>query len=486
MLQPGLQLEQAPPISVPFRFFLSAPIFLVLVAGVLLWRGPEVLESRLSPATLAVTHLFTVGFMSMVMTGAMMQLLPVLTGAPIARPRTIATITHTGLSAGTPSLAAGFLFGAPWLLKAGAVVLGVGFAVFIAAVAVSLWHSHVKNSTIRVIWLAVLSLVVTVVFGAMLASSLDWSIAVLDGSIRYLHPAWGLLGWAGLLAIGVAYQVVPMFQMTPRYPALMMKYLTAAVFLLLALWSTALWVSNGTWGPFAVASAFALAAAYIAFAATTMVLQQRRRRRQPDVTLNFWKVGTGSLIVANATWAFRLASPLDVPNSIDVLVGLLALLGFAGSIINGMLYKIMPFLVWFHLQSLTRAGRPVPNMKKILGESDQRLQFRVHVAALALLVAAVAWPAVLVYLAALALGASGALLEVNLLKVLCVLRSTLETNATLPAARLHLGISAAGEAATTGLVGGELREGLRPHGSHCASGLRSTTTELKRLIRSDR
>jgi hypothetical protein len=76
-------------------------------------------------------------------------------------------------------------------------------------------------------------------------------------------------------------------------------------------------------------------------------------------------------------------------------------------------------------------------MKQILGESDPRLQFRVHVVALALLVAAVAWPAALVYPAALALGAAGALLEVNLLKVLWILRRTLKTIETPPVDRLH-------------------------------------------------
>ncbi len=423
--------------SAPFRFFLTAPLFLVLAAGVLLWRGPEALESRLSPAALAVTHLFTLGFMSMVMVGALMQLLPVVAGAPIGRPRTIAAITHAGLSVGALSLAAGFLFGASWLIKAGAAALGVGFAVFVAAVAASLWRSRVRNDTTRAIRLAALSLVVTIVFGLTLASSLGWGIALPDGSIRDLHPAWGMLGWTGLLAIGVAYQVVPMFQMTPKYPALMSTYLAAAVFLLLALWSTALWVGNGTWGPFAVGCALALCATYIAFATMTMILQRRRRRRQPDVTLDFWKLGMGSLIVANAAWALRLVSPLELSNAIDGLIGLLALLGFAGSIIIGMLYKIVPFLAWFHLQSLIGAGRLAPSMKKMLDESDQRLQFRVHVAALALLVAALAWPAALVYPAALALGAAGALLEVNLLKVLYVVRNSLESNEALPAARLR-------------------------------------------------
>ena len=437
MSQAGLQFEQAPPISVPFRFFLSAPIFLVLAAGVLLWRGPEVLKSRLSLPALAVTHLFTLGFMSMVMAGALMQLLPVVAGASIARPRVIAAITHTGLSVGTLSLAAGFLFGASWLFKAGAIALGIGFAVFIGAGAVSLWQSHVKSDTTRAIRLAVLSLFMTIIFGIILAASFGWGSALLDGAIPELHPAWGLLGWAGLLTIGVAYQVVPMFQITPKYPVLMTKYLAVAALLLLALWSIALWLNNGVRSPLVVACALALAAGYTAFAAMTMVLQQRRRRHQPDVTLDFWRVGMGSLIGANAAWVLCLAWPQNLPSTVEVLIGLLALFGFAGSIISGMLYKIMPFLVWFHLQSMTGAGRIVPNMKQILGESDQRLQFRVHVAALALLLAAVAWPAMLVYPAAPALGAAGVLLEVNLLKVLFILRSNLETNKTLSAARLH-------------------------------------------------
>jgi|SRR5450759_51932 len=58
-------------------------------------------------------------------------------------------------------------------------------------------------------------------------------------------------------------------------------------------------------------------------------------------------------------------------------------------------------------------------MKKMLSDADQRLQFRIHVVAV---LAAAVWPSVLVYPAALAFSASGALLEVNLLKVLRYVR----------------------------------------------------------------
>ena len=70
MSMTSLSLEQAPPISVPFRFFLSAPLFLLLAALALLAAGPDALGSRWMPALLGITHLITLGFMSMVMSGA--------------------------------------------------------------------------------------------------------------------------------------------------------------------------------------------------------------------------------------------------------------------------------------------------------------------------------------------------------------------------------------------------------------------------------
>jgi hypothetical protein len=206
----------------------------------------------------------------------------------------------------------------------------------------------------------------------------------------------------------------------------MMKFLAAAVILVLALWSIALWLGAGTWG---LLAALALAAACVAFAMTTIALQRRRRRRQPDVTLAFWRIGMACLVAASVIWALRILLSAEASEGVDVLIGSLALVGFATSIINGMLYKIVPFLAWFHLQSVARNAGPVPTMKKMLGEADQRLQFRVHVAALALLVAAIVQPGVLVYPAALALGASGVLLEVNLLRVLRRLRNP--TSSTL-------------------------------------------------------
>ncbi len=66
-MQPTLSFEQAPPISVPYRFFLTAPLFGAVAGLVLAWFGPAALESRWSPGALAMTHLIVVDFMLQVM-----------------------------------------------------------------------------------------------------------------------------------------------------------------------------------------------------------------------------------------------------------------------------------------------------------------------------------------------------------------------------------------------------------------------------------
>lgn len=417
MNQAGLKLEQAPPIGVPFRFFLAAPLFLLLAALLLLWQGPDALAARISPVAIAIAHLFALGFMALVMMGAMMQMLPVLQGSPVPAPRSTAAASLAGVGLGTLALTSGFAFGEQALIRAGVFALAFGFLVFVSAVLVCLARAPNQSHTVRAMWIAVVSLAITIGLGIVLASLFGWGVSPSNPSAHSLHPGWSLLGWTGLLVVGVAYELVPMLQMTPAYPKPMVRYFGAAVLGLLVLWSAALWAGDGRWGAFAVACAVGLAAAYALFAVATLVLQRRRRRRLPDVTLDFWRVGMGSLILACILWGARVALPGAWPESVDLLIGVLAMFGFAGFVISGMLYKIMPFLAWFHLQSRCGPGVLAPNMKKILPDASQRLQFRSQVLALALLCAAALRPGIFVHAAALALGATAVLLEANMLTI---------------------------------------------------------------------
>jgi hypothetical protein len=421
----GLDLQQAPPFNVPLRFFLTAPLFALLAAVLALWHGPELFDSRWSPAMLAATHLLALGFAGMVMVGALMQVLPVLAGAPIPHPRLVALLVHPTLSLGTLALAAGFLSGESALLQVALVLLALSFTVFLLAVAASLTRVGIANETVSMLRYSSVALAVTVILGLWLAAARAGTVAIPDASMREIHPAWGFLGWWALLLLALARQVVPMFQMTPPYPAWMSRAFAAAMLVALAAWSLATW--GGASG-FALVAAGVLAGLYTAFAATTLWLQQKRRRRQPDVTVEFWRAAMVCGIAAPLLWG---TTHYAAEPRLAVAAGVLVIIGAAGSAINGMLYRIIPFLAWFHLQALTGTGRRVPHVRQYLGAADQWRQFWLHLAALVLLLAAAAAPGVFAYPAALALAASSAQLLVNVVKMALAYRAAAQE---LPAA----------------------------------------------------
>lgn len=417
----GLALDQAPPLSVPLRFFLTAPLFAIAAALLLLWGGPAAFASRWTTATLAATHLMTLGFLSMIMFGAVLQLLPVLAGSPVPRPRLVSGLLHVLLTAGALALSAGLFSERPGLMKFATVLLALAFTAFIVVTAYSLYRSRSAHASVRTMGLAVVALTVAAGLGLYLAAGYGWGAGPSRG-VTDTHLTWALLGWVGLLVVGVAYQVVPMFQMTPEYPAPLLRWLGRMTFALLVVWSGGQAVlarlAVDPMIPVMLTGAL-LGAAFGLFAVATLRLQHRRRRRVPDVTLAFWRVGMASLLAAIAAWVLAQIAPgLAERLQYGLVLGMLMIFGFAFSVINGMLYKIVPFLIWLHLNARRfaagKAGGRVPNMKEVIPEPRMRLQFRTQMLALALLCTTPWWPEVLIYPAALALTVSCGMLWINL------------------------------------------------------------------------
>jgi hypothetical protein len=412
-----LDLAQAPPISVPLRFFLTAPLFAIAAAGVVAFHGGSMFASRFMPATLAATHLLALGCLSMTMAGALMQIVPVLAGAPIARPRMIAGIVHPALTLGSLMLAAAFLAGAERLFVAAAVLLGVAFAVLIAAVVHAMLRARAKDRTARALHLAMAALGVTVVLGAGLGLRRVFGAALPIASLADLHPAWALFGWVGLLIAAVAERVVPMFQLTPAYPSWLVRRFGFALLGGLLVWTVARQAAVPLIGDIA---AGALAMLYVAFALVTLRLQRRRRRRRIDVNVLFWRLGM--VLAIAAALAFATAATGVLPARAVLVVGVLAIVGAALSLVNGMLYRIVPFIAWFHLYTLAGASPGMPNVKDYLTESRQRAQFALHAAAVVLLVVALVLPDVAARIAALAFMTSALAWQANLVAIVRVYR----------------------------------------------------------------
>lgn len=411
-MQALMAFENAPPFAAPLRFFLTAPLFAVLAGLLVAFEGAEIFASRWTPGALAATHLLTVGFMMQAMLGALIQILPVVAGANLRHPLRVARIVHPGLSLGALLLATGLYLTNPALLTGAALLLGLTVAFFLFSTVRALIGVPTTSPTIRGVKLALLGLTSVVGIGIIMALALAYGWAIPLPALADLHAGWGLGGWAGVLLAAIAYVVVPMFQLTPGYPSRPSWWFPVAMLAMLLLWSIALLVD---WPWLVRLSQLVAAVAGIAFAGLTLRLQGGRRRARADATYRYWQLGLSSSIFA----LFLLSTVALWPAAAEIdgwtlLFGISLVAGGYLPFIAGMIYKIVPFLAWMHLQTCGQAKLPAPAMNKILADAEANRQWLAYAGALGLLLAAALFPRWLAIPAGLAFAAANGWLWWNL------------------------------------------------------------------------
>ena len=378
-----------------------------------MWHGPSILISRWTPATLALTHLITLGYLGLTMMGALFQLLPVLAPVQLSWARQMSNAVFGFLLAGASLLPVAFFLQAAYLFTLALVCLsGALVCLFIPmAYGIAVIPATPAAATIRAVRLALLALGFAVVIGIVLGTAFAWpqqsSLPV--HLLTELHVLWAVPGWVGLLIIGVAFQVVPMFMVTPLYAPIFTRWLAPTLFLLLLGYCTARFTG---WPAVAHWSGVFIAIGYLAFATVSLILLARRTRPKADATTLFWRLamvcGMGSAMAWLTSAAFDLVLT-------PIALGVLFIVGFAGSAVNGMLYKIVPFLLWYHAKEKAGMHHRSPSIKQLLVDASGRIQFCLHGCALMLLVAAALLPDLLARPAGAALAISIGLLELNLI-----------------------------------------------------------------------
>jgi hypothetical protein len=381
-MQRALSFEDTPALGVPLRFMLSAPVFAAAAGLLLAYGGATALQTRWSPYTIGLTHLMTLGFLGMAMVGAVLQMLPVVAGAPVPGVRLVAQLAWYGLAGGTPLLAAGLMAGVPLLVGLAAPLLGLPLLTFVAAVAYALVKRSGAGALPMVAGMrfALPSLGLTALLGVSLAAWLAGGPALAAPLLTDLHAAWGLLGWVAMLVAAAAFQVIPMFQSTPAYPRKASLVLPPLLALALLGWSAAAWLGEQWQAWLGRGLALALAA----FALFTLYLLGRRGRSAADTTTCYWRLALASLFCSTLLYAW----PGEAGDWRPLVVGVLFIGGFAMSAVSGMLYKIVPFLLWYHL---AEAGTPrdrVPGVNHWIAPQRARGQFWCHAAAVAALACA--------------------------------------------------------------------------------------------------
>ena len=368
----GLSLNQAPPIEVVLRLFFVGSLFgIVLSLMIFFWHNE--LANIYAPHTLAIIHTFTLGVMASFMLGALFQMMPVLCGVHIKAPIDLSIRVYVTLSIGVIFLVTAFINGAASLYILASIFLGYSLLISAYVMIKQLLSIKHSNSS-RGMLLALISLSITAILGIILVYiRAGFNLPFDYLAIKSIHYSFGLFGWIALLIISVAFQVVEMFYVTPKYSEKYAKYITIALFSLLLLYAIMKYLDLG------VASIIPYILAIIVGinAAITLIKFKQKKRPINDASIFFWIVGMVSLMLFSITFLVGL----------PIFIGAEFFAFFALSILFAMSYKIVPFLVWFHLNA--KGYFDAPMMHEVISPKYAKVNFWIYLSSIILFLIAI-------------------------------------------------------------------------------------------------
>lgn len=352
---------KSPPMAVPLGFILTGLFSLLLLQPLLILKAPMIFaDFRFNAATLTAVHLFTLGWSTAVMMGAFYQLAPVilLTEAPPWRPAAVQGVIYV---AGSALLISGFYLQRSLLLMVGGSLVVIAVLLFAGLVLATMRSSRAWNITGTYMVMGLGFLVGTVLWGLVLA--FNFRFAFFTDTLNHApvgaHMVLGIGGWFLLTIAGVSYQLIPMFTLSHRSGDQMAR--AALLLMSSGLWFTFFALVLGLPAP-AVGAAVAVALVGVllwGWELAGIILRRRRSRIDLGMRYALTSLGFAILALLLAVLSFGGLVPLLAESPAPSAVLWLGLVGFVGSMIIGMLYKIVPFLIW-HQRFRTKTGRPGP------------------------------------------------------------------------------------------------------------------------------
>ena len=352
--QGGLSLEQAPPISVVLRFFITASIFGIVAGILLLIFGKEVFDASNKEA-LILTHILALGVMASFMLGALFQMLPVIAGVVLKTPTKKAMFVHILFTLGIIMIGFAFYTSSAMLYLLSGVLLGISLLYTTAIMISNLLKLQTHSSSSKGMLFALSGFTIAIVLGLYLLFALGgYHDGLYFSEIKQTHYSFGLFGWVSLLIVAISFQVIEMFYVTPAFHAWIQKYFIMSVAFLLLF-------SSLPFVPIMIGLIFIL------YAGFNLYNLSKRKRPTSDATVWFWRLGMGMLIITMAIMISGVETPLSY----------ISFIFFALSIVFAMVYKIVPFLVWFHLSNQGYMSAPL--MFDIVHPKEIKQHFYLHV-----------------------------------------------------------------------------------------------------------
>jgi len=355
----------APPLNLIAPFFRFGVIFYLLSMMALLFFDPTFTYQQMNVA--GWVHLFLLGFVMMIIFGAMAQLIPVVLEVGHAVVDVYYIILPL-LGIGTTVMIAGF-WAMPALLPYGGLLVLVAMIIFAFENVATLKKTELTTLTVSTVKWSNGYLLLGILTGFAIALGLAGDLSIDVALMLKAHVYAVLGGYVILTIMGLSLTLIPMFSLahgfdeTAVHRAFKLVISGVGVVFVGALFGLE-WLMFLGYAVSFVGIFFYIWQIYIIAKLTV--------RKELDV----W---AKSMIFAFVTLPLSILFALlyfmtDKENILHASVWFL-LLGFVSSFITGHLYKIVPFLVWFERFAPLVGKEKVPMLHEMYSKEGANMMF---------------------------------------------------------------------------------------------------------------
>lgn len=360
---PGLAKTETN-IKLPFSFIIYSLLAFSTSQIILIFSGDFIMNGAFRiPPLWMVAHLLVLGWALMVAMGAMYQLVPVAFLTPIWN-ETFGFIQFAVTAIGITSFALSLAFFPKLTLITGFIML-IGIVMFLFQMGMTMMKQTEKNILTAFVGTALVSLLLTILFGILLAASVSGYLSITNHvALLKTHVLLGIAGWFSLLIFGLSYKMVPMFSLAHGFSMKLSKPIYFLYIFGLLATIVSFWINQ--------ANFFRLGMTLL-FVAFTLFVWHIKQIIKKRLKKNLDKPFIFSLIAIIIGWVVHLVAMISSfilisPYLFGAII-YLYILGWVVFSIMGYLYKIVPFLWWTHKYSKQMGQLNVPTLKQLMNEN---------------------------------------------------------------------------------------------------------------------
>lgn len=355
----------SPPIALMKPYFTLSGLFYVLSMFGLFFMNPQTSLNDFS--LIGWVHLYMLGFVMMAIFAAMAQLSPIVIETKHYNVKIFNYLWYF-LVTGLLLMLVGFYIDVTFLLYGGTLVL-ISMLIYATEFILTLKNAKRKTSITKAMWMSNFFLLLGIVTGLVMAGAFNGIVEISPNEILNIHTFGLLVGFIILLIMGISIILIPMFGSSKRISdnEFTYSFYTIAFGVIVMMLSPFIYTSILKHLSYTIVSVAILLYFYQLFKMTSS-----RKRVTHDIWAKHMYVAFSSFIVAFAL----LVSFIFTQNLLLLKLAMFIMfIGFFGFVIIGNFYKIIPFLVWFHVYSPLIEERAVPMLHELLPKRALMLQW---------------------------------------------------------------------------------------------------------------